>query len=81
MEKMKRAAQIMNMVRFAAVILIIASATLYFTAKEYALYPAIVGFALFIFINMPIHIWIAIQNEKIKKQERKKFEAESKDKS
>ncbi len=51
MEKMKKAVQVMNKVRFAAVILIIAAAALYFTEKEYALYPAIVGFALMVLIN------------------------------
>ena len=70
----------MNMVRFAAVILVIAAVVLYFTEKEYALYTAIVGFALMVLINLPINIWLAIQNAKMKKKERDQFEAEKKDK-
>jgi len=70
----------MNMVRFAAVILVIAAVVLYFTEKEYALYTAIVGFALMVLINLPINIWLAIQNAKMKKKERSQFEAEKKDK-
>ncbi len=69
----------MNLVRIAAAALILASAVLYFTAEEYALYPALLGFLLMLFINMPIHIWLAVKKEKERKEQLKQFEAERKE--
>ena len=71
----------MKLVRMIAAILIIAAIILYFTAKEYALYVAAVGFAMIALINLPINIWLAFQNEKIKKAEMKQYESENKDKN
>lgn len=68
----------MNLVRIIAVVLIILSAILYFTAKEYALYPAVAGFILIALINLPLNIWLAYKREKLRKEERDKFEAEKK---
>jgi len=70
----------MRLVRIIALVLIIAAVVLYFTAKEYALYPAAVGFVLIALINLPLNIWIAINREKHRKSELRKFEAERKDK-
>ena len=70
----------MKLVRIAAMVLIIAAVILYFTAKEYALYPAAVGFVLIALINLPLNIWLAIKQGKQRKQELEKFEAERKDK-
>lgn len=74
------AVRIMNLVRIIAVVLIIIGAVLYFTAKEYALYPAIAGFAIIALINIPINIWLAMQRGKLRKEELDKYEAERKDK-
>jgi hypothetical protein len=73
MEKVKKAIRLMNIVRIIAIVLVIVAAVLYFYAKEYALYPAIVGFALIALINLPLNIWLSIQRGKIhrKKQEKK----------
>ena len=68
----------MMIVRIIALILIIVSAIAYFYAREYAIYPAIAGFALIVFINLPLNIWLAIQREKIKKGQLKNFESEDK---
>ena len=70
----------MNLIRIIAVVLIIISAALYFTAKEYALYPAVVGFALIALINLPLNIWLAIHREKQRKQEMENHKAERKPK-
>ena len=75
----QKAVRIMNLVRIVAVVLIIVSAVLYFTAKEYALYPAIAGFAIVALINLPLNIWLAIQREKARKREMKKYEADRKE--
>lgn len=64
----------MNLVRIIAVVLIIASAILYFTAREYALYPALAGFAMIALINLPLNIWLAIQREKERKRELETYE-------
>ena len=77
--KVEKAIKLMNLVRIAAVVLILASAVLYFTAEEYALYPALLGFAIMLFINMPIHIWLAVNKEKGRKEQLKQFEAERKE--
>lgn len=61
----KKAARIMNLVRIIAVIMIIASAILYFTAKEYAIYPAIVGFAMIALINLPLNIWLTYKQRQM----------------
>lgn len=74
------AVRIMNLVRIIAVVLIIIGAVLYFTAKEYALYPAIAGFAIIALINIPLNIWLAVQRGKLRKEELDKYEAERKDK-
>jgi hypothetical protein len=71
----KQAVRIMNIVRILAVVLIIASAVLYFTAKHYAIYPAIVGFATIAFINLPLNIWLAFKNERLKKHQMEKYQA------
>ena len=76
----KNAVRIMGTVRIIAVILIIVAVILYFTAKEYALYPAAVGFVLIALINLPLNIWLAIKGEKQRKRELENFEAERKDK-
>ena len=69
MEKVKKAMRLMNIVRIIAVVLVIVSAILYFYAREYALYPAIVGFAIIALINLPLNIWLSIQKEKIRKKQ------------
>ena len=74
MDKQAKAIRIMNLVRIIAVGLIIASAVLYFTAKEYAIYPAIAGFAIIALINLPLNIWLAIQREKARKHEKERYE-------
>ncbi len=74
------AVRIMKIVRIIAVVLIIVSAVLYFTAKEYALYPAIAGFAIIALINIPLNIWLAVRRGKLDKKELDKYEAERKDK-
>lgn len=68
----------MNLVRIIAAVMIIASAILYFTAKEYALYPAIAGFAIIALVNLPLNIWLAVQREKQRKLEMEKYAAERK---
>lgn len=68
----------MNLVRIIAAAMIIASAILYFTAKEYALYPAIAGFAIIALVNLPLNIWLAVQREKQRKLEMEKYAAERK---
>jgi hypothetical protein len=73
--KPKQAVRIMNIVRIFAVVLIVASAVLYFTAKQYAIYPAIAGFAIIAFINMPLNIWLAFKSERAKKQQMEEYEA------
>ena len=73
--KIMQAVKLMNIVRIAAVVLIVASAVLYFTAKEYALYPAAAGFALIALINLPLNVWLAFQREKIRKAEMQQYEA------
>ena len=67
MEKIKKAIRIMSIIRIIAVILIISSAVLYFTVREYALYPAILGFALITLINLPLNIWLAIKKKQTRK--------------
>jgi hypothetical protein len=74
------AVRIMKLVRIIAVVLIIVSAALYFTAKEYALYPAIAGFAIIALINIPLNIWLAVRRGKLDKKELDKYEAERKEK-
>jgi len=59
--------RLMNIVRIIAVVLVIIAALLYFYAREYALYPAIVGFALIAMINLPLNIWLSIQRDKNRK--------------
>jgi hypothetical protein len=71
----KQAVRIMNIVRIFAVVMIIASAILYFTAKQYAIYPAIAGFAMIAFINLPLNIWLAFKNERAKKQQMEEYKA------
>lgn len=61
----KKAARIMNLVRIIAVIMVIASAILYFSAKDYAIYPAIVGFAMIALINLPLNVWITYKQRKM----------------
>lgn len=75
----EKAIKTMNLVRIIAVVFIIVSAVLYFTAKEYALYPAIAGFAIIALINLPLNIWLAVQREKARKQELEKYEESRKD--
>lgn len=67
-----KATKIMNLVRIIAVVLIIAAAVLYFTAKDYAFYPAIAGFAIIALINLPLNIWLALKREKMRKEEMEK---------
>jgi|GEM_PF-2896938 len=55
----------MRLVRIIAAVLIVVAIVLYFTAKEYALYVAILGFALIALINIPLNIWIAFQQRKM----------------
>ena len=64
----------MNIVRIIALILIIASVILYFTAKEFALYTAIAGFAVIALINLPLNLWLALKREKKRKEEMKNLE-------
>jgi len=75
--KIEQAIRIMNLVRIIAVVLIIASTILYFTAKEYALYPAIAGFALIALINLPLNLWLAYKRERQRKEELRKYEDNS----
>jgi hypothetical protein len=71
----EKAIRTMNLVRIVAVVLIIVSAVLYFTAKEYAIYPALAGFAVIALINLPLNIWLAFQREKQRKLEMEQYEA------
>jgi len=75
MDKQAKAVRIMNLVRIIAVVLVIASAVLYYTAREHALYPALLGFALIALINLPLNIWLAFQREKERKREMENYEA------
>jgi len=70
----EKAIRTMNLVRIIAVVLVIASAILYFTAREYALYPALAGFAMIALINLPLNIWLAIQRERGRKRELETYE-------
>lgn len=79
MEKINRAIRIMNIVRIVAAALVVASAILYFSAREYAIYPAIAGFAIIAFINLPLNVWMATQRGKIKKDQAVKSDQEDKD--
>jgi hypothetical protein len=74
-----KAIRIMKLVRIIAAVLIVAAIVLYFTAKEYALYPAAVGFILVALINIPLNIWLAFKREKERKEEIAKYEAGRKD--
>lgn len=67
----RRAVRIMNLVRIIAIVLIIASAILYFIAKEYAIYPAIIGFVMIALVNLPLHIWLSYKQRKMHKGEKK----------
>ncbi|MDT8393402.1 MAG: hypothetical protein RQ761_06135 [Bacteroidales bacterium] len=67
----KGAIRIMNLIRIIAIVLIIASAILYFAAKEYAIYPAITGFVMIALINLPLHIWLSYKQRKMRKGEEK----------
>ena len=69
----------MNIVRIIAIGLVIVAAVLYFYAPEYAIYPAIIGFALIALINLPLNVWLSMQREKEKKQQLKQYEAEGKE--
>jgi membrane protein YdbS with pleckstrin-like domain len=71
MEKIKKAVRLMNIIRIIAVLLVILAAILYFYAREYAVYPAIVGFVLIALINLPLNIWLNMQRNKINKKEEK----------
>ena len=64
----------MKTVRIIALVLIVASVILYFTAKEYALYTAITGFSVIALINLPLNIWLAFKREKRRKEEIKNLE-------
>jgi len=75
--KIEQAIRIMNLVRIIAVVLIIASTILYLTAKEYALYPTIAGFALIALINLPLNLWLAYKRERQRKEELRKYEDNS----
>jgi len=66
---MKKALQLIKIIRIIAAILIIVAIILYFTAKEYALYTAIAGFAIIALVNIPLNLWITFQNGKIRKEE------------
>lgn len=59
----------MNIIRVIAVVLVILAAILYFYAREYAMYPAIVGFVLIALINLPLNIWLSMQRNKISKKD------------
>jgi hypothetical protein len=78
--EIKNAVHIMRLVRIIAVVLIIAAVVFYFTAKEYAIYPAAIGFLLVALINLPLNIWLAIKREKLRKRELEKYEAERREK-
>lgn len=67
----RRAVRIMNLVRIIAIVLIIASAIMYFTVKEYAIYPAIIGFVMIALVNLPLHIWLSYKYRKMRKGEKK----------
>jgi hypothetical protein len=75
MNKELKVVRTMNGVRIIAAAMVVLAAVLYFTAREYALYPAVVGFALIALINLPLNIWLALQREKMQKREREKYEA------
>ena len=65
----------MTLVRIAAMILLLVAVILYFTHTRYAIYPAILGFAMIALINLPMNFWI---NRTQKKEELRKFESEDK---
>ena len=67
------------LVRIVAIVLVIASGILYFTAREYAFYPAIAGFAIIALINLPLNIWLAMKRERMKKEHLRKFDQQEKD--
>jgi hypothetical protein len=69
----------MKLVRIIAAVLVVLAIVLYFTAKEYALYPAALGFILVALINLPLNIWLAFKREKERKIELEKYEAGRKD--
>lgn len=58
----------MALVRIIAMALLLVSVIFYFTAKEYAIYPAALGFIMIALINLPVNIWINIQLRKAKKE-------------
>ena len=76
MLNISKAARIMRTVRVIAAVLIVVAIVLYFTTREYALYPAALGFILIALINMPLNIWIGFRRNKERRSEIKKFEAE-----
>ena len=65
----------MTMVRIAAMVLLLLAVVLYFTYKTYAMYPAILGFAMIALINLPLNFWVSRTQ---RKEELRKFEAEDK---
>jgi hypothetical protein len=76
MLNVKNAIRIMRLVRIIAAVLIIVAMVLYFTAKEYALYPAALGFILIALINIPLNIWLGFKRNRERRKEIEKFEAE-----
>ena len=72
----RQAVRTMKLVRIIAAVLIIVAIVLYFTAKEYALYPAALGFIMIALINIPLNIWMGFKRNQERKSELKKFEAE-----
>ena len=60
MKNPKKAIRLMTIVRILAAIMVVATAALYFTYRELALYPAIAGFALIALVNVPLHIRMAL---------------------
>ena len=76
---MKKALQLIKIIRIIAAILIIVAIILYFTAKEYALYTAIAGFAIIALVNIPLNLWITYQNGKIRKKEMEAFDTSRKE--
>ncbi len=70
MKNPKKAIRLMTIVRILAGLMVLATAALYFTNRELAIYPAIAGFALIALVNVPLHIRMALDREKAKKSEK-----------
>ncbi len=58
MDKIRKALKTMSLVRIIAMVLLLAAVILYFTQPAYAMYPAMTGFIMIAFINLPLNFWV-----------------------